>query len=434
METIWREKDIGKVLGGYLENATISIYNTNYVVVRNSKNIIEFINKDTVIDCKVIDSSTKSNLGKAIVGDVLLNVAASTAMSREQHYSLEITWANNEKSFIGIVGVTYYQFFMSKLYESGSSILLDKIKQDKINRLAKDKESIKEKIFKLEEEYDFNRIDFDYFGVNNNYKSNLKCFLDVLPYYKAEYKNDIDEIVKCENNIEKYNKIINQNCVSRDIAKKYNKTSSKVIDCFIFDQNKSFDDNNMSDIEKINEIRECLPIDDLYSDEELLLMLPRSEKENVDYFIKKFIDNELYDYLYNLHIEYGYIYVDKNIEIQKNTIRSYKDKIPVKLYTLLNRIVDRELIYDSNLITSDDFISIDTYGIVDKLIAPSHFLISYFLNCYFGKQEVKEKTVSNRSVSNSNKYDDIKKIKDLYDMGAITKEEFESEKKKLLDS
>lgn len=35
MQTIWKEKEIGKVLGGYLEKATISIYKIDLLVVRN---------------------------------------------------------------------------------------------------------------------------------------------------------------------------------------------------------------------------------------------------------------------------------------------------------------------------------------------------------------------------------------------------------------
>ena len=63
-----------------------------------------------------------------------------------------------------------------------------------------------------------------------------------------------------------------------------------------------------------------LPIKNLYSDEELTMMLYKNEQENIGYFNNKFINNELYECLKDLHIKYGYIYVSKDIEQQKEQI------------------------------------------------------------------------------------------------------------------
>ena len=58
--------------------------------------------------------------------------------------------------------------------------------------------------------------------------------------------------------------------------------------------------------------REFVPIKDRYTDDELIMMLSKTEKENINYFNKKFINNELYNYLNDLHKKNGYIYVSSN--------------------------------------------------------------------------------------------------------------------------
>lgn len=421
MQTIWKEKEIGKVLGGYLEKASISIYKIDLLVVRNKNGICEYINKNSVIDYKVLDSTTKTKLDKAIIGDILFGFSGSLAMGKEEHYSIEITWVNNQKSLLDIVGTTYYQFFMSKLYEDGESILFKEAQERKIDKLISEKEQIKTVIETLEERYHLNKQNIDF-----NIKAiDLKEYLKLLPYYKAQYENNYDEIKKCEENIEEYSLLVDLEQAYKDIYSMYKNTEHKVIDCFIFDCAKRQVNSEMSDKEKINEIKEWLPFEDLYSDSELLLMLPKSEKENVDYFIKEFINNEFYDYLYNLHKRNGYIYVDKNEEVQKSVIKSFEDKIPFKLYDFLNKILERKMTYERDLFVVNDLLRL--YPFDDKIVAPSHFLISYFLNCYFGK----EKRIIN---NNKNKYDDLKKVKELYDIGAISLEEFNEEKKKILNS
>ena len=50
MKTYWKEKHIGKVLGGFLENNNINIYKTDYIVVWDEKGINEYINKNSIVE------------------------------------------------------------------------------------------------------------------------------------------------------------------------------------------------------------------------------------------------------------------------------------------------------------------------------------------------------------------------------------------------
>ena len=126
------------------------------------------------------------------------------------------------------------------------------------------------------------------------------------------------------------------------------------------------------------------------------------------------------------------IKIEYDKEIRKLDYKIVEES--VQLYNLLNQILEYYIIYDDmeNVFYPSSLIEINWDTICGKIVAPSHFLISYFLNCYFGKIEDKETKTTNNN--NSSKYDEIRKIKELLDMGAITQEEFEIEKRKLLSN
>lgn len=50
METIWREKCIGEIIGGYLQDCYVFIYNTHNVAIVKNRKIICYVNGDTVIE------------------------------------------------------------------------------------------------------------------------------------------------------------------------------------------------------------------------------------------------------------------------------------------------------------------------------------------------------------------------------------------------
>lgn len=469
MKTYWKEKYIGKVLGGFLEDKNISIYKTDYIVVWDKNGIYEYINKNSIIEYNNINSSSKTKLGKAIVGDMLFGVAGTLSMGKEDEYLIEVKWINGKQSIISITGTTFYQFFISKLYENGTSILSNQMKIETENNLKKlevdNKNKLKEELEELEKEYNFNQENINYFKIDNkNYCSHLEHFLELLPFYKAEYENNYNIISICENNIKKYNTLCRSYDVKENIKKIYKTTKNKISTCFMIETEKEHLSDSLTDIEKINELkkeykepsyeeskrilknlgvkedkiddmimkkREFVPIKDRYTDDELIMMLSKTEKENINYFNKKFINNELYNYLNDLHKKNGYIYVSSNKESQKTQVEIYKNKIPKKLYNLLNQIIEKSITkYDFDFVEVD-LISIKPDVINEKIIAPSHFLISYFLNCYFGKNE---ENIETKTINNNSKYDEIRKIKELLDIGAITQEEFEIEKNKLLSN
>lgn len=271
--------------------------------------------------------------------------------------------------------------------------LLMKCKEDNTNKMQ---DLFDEEIELIEEKKE---LEFS-FDIDNCFNgNNFKKFLSLLPYYKVEYENNYtiinkhniknykNNIKKYKDNIKKYTQLFQNNFFHKNLEDLYKNTHDKVIDCFIVECDKKYFDKDLSDIEKIAEIKKGLPIKNLYSDEELTMMLYKNEQENIGYFNNKFINNELYECLKDLHIKYGYIYVSKDIEQQKEQIETYKNKIPIKLYVLLNQIIKKSITkYDFDFYITD-IIEITPDHLNDKIIAPSHFLISYFLNCYFGKQE-----------------------------------------------
>ena len=437
MKTYWKEKYIGKVLGGFLEDKNISIYKTDYIVVWDKNGIYEYINKNSIIEYNNINSSSKTKLGKAIVGDMLFGVAGTISMGKEEEFLLEVKWVNGKKSIISIIGTTFYQFFLSKLYEDGISLLSKQMDVEKTNRIKEEEKNIKEKITELEIEFHLNKQDINYLENEDNDTdgfSRLTKFLELLPYYKAEYENNYNIINDCEKNIELYNKLINDDNIKEYISKNYKKNVDDKLNWSFWFADWNYDDT-LSDEENIIFFKEHSIIEEgLFSDEEILEMIEKNEEECKDYLNRKFIDNDLFNYLNNLHKQNGYIYVGKTKDIQKNQIETYKNKIPQKLYNLLNQILEYYIIYDDmeNVFYPSSLIEINWDTICGKIVAPSHFLISYFLNCYFGKIEDKETKTTNNN--NSSKYDEIRKIKDLLDIGVITQEEFEIEKNKLLSN
>ena len=221
MKTYWKEKHIGKVLGGFLENNNINIYKTDYIVVWDEKGINEYINKNSIVEYNNISSSSKTKLGKALVGDILFGVAGTISMGKEEEFLLEVKWVNGKKSIISIIGTTFYQFFLSKLYEDGISLLSKQMDVEKTNRIKEEEKNIKEKITELEIEFHLNKQDINYLENEDNDTdgfSRLTKFLELLPYYKAEYENNYNIINDCEKNIELYNKLINDDNIKEYIS------------------------------------------------------------------------------------------------------------------------------------------------------------------------------------------------------------------------
>ena len=100
MKSYWKEKYIGKIIGGYLQDSFIYIHNTDNVVIVKNREIICYVNGDTVIEYVDKSQTQKKKLGKSLVGEMIFGTAGALAFGNENQYILEITWNNNKKSLI----------------------------------------------------------------------------------------------------------------------------------------------------------------------------------------------------------------------------------------------------------------------------------------------------------------------------------------------
>ena len=361
------------------------------------------------------------------MGSVLFGTAGAIAMGNEEEYMIEVTWINDEKSMISLVGTTFYNFFLSKLYENGESLLNKQIlinNQNTINNQKRLKEECQNQIKEIEENYNFYYSELDGMFVN------LPFFKNLIPYYRAEHENNYDNIYKYEKiTMEYFDFLTNQ--LKDDIKKLYNDTIKEKIDSLIYLYfcGVCYGETDLTKIKRRwNQEKD---INEIYTDEELETIANMNKNEIYDYFNRSFIENDLYEYLTKTHQENGYIFLNKDRTKQLEYLENLKDKLHPKVYKLCKEI----WIKCENNIYSSVF---DYFAFTNlSTIIPSYFILTVFINGYFGKEKVvmsntkiEEKNTSNASIS---KYDDIKKIKELLDMGAITKEEFNQEKSKILN-
>ena len=117
MKTIWKEKYIGEIIGGYLQDNYLYIYETYNVVLVNNRKIVCYINGDNVISYEDKSQTQIKKIGSSLAGNLLFGTPGALSFGNQTNYLLEITWRNNEKSLVKIEDEEFYNFFISKLYE-----------------------------------------------------------------------------------------------------------------------------------------------------------------------------------------------------------------------------------------------------------------------------------------------------------------------------
>ena len=222
MKSYWKEKYIGKIIGGYLQDSFIYIHNTDNVVIVKNREIICYVNGDTVIEYVDKSQTQKKKLGKSLVGDMIFGTAGALAFGNENQYILEITWNNNKKSLIIIEGDQFYAFFISKLYEKTPI-----------------KEKSQEEIFKEQNEFiDKNIEECNAKLKNLNIDIVISDLIQAIPYYRFRF-NDCDildydyKISEFSKDIKEYEEFLKNNDLNnnsyinnyRDYREKYDAIS-----------------------------------------------------------------------------------------------------------------------------------------------------------------------------------------------------------------
>ena len=350
MKSYWKEKYIGKIIGGYLQDSFIYIHNTDNVVIVKNREIICYVNGDTVIEYVDKSQTQKKKLGKSLVGDMIFGTAGALAFGNENQYILEITWNNNKKSLIIIEGDQFYAFFISKLYEK-----------------APIKEKSQEEIFKEQNEFiDKNIEECNAKLKNLNIDIVISDLIQAIPYYRFRF-NDCD-ILDYDYKISEFSKDIKE---YEEFLKNNDLNNNSYINNYR-DYREKYDA-----ISKLKMIKSGnLLAKKMYENDESLKAIDEKEYEKYkDYdgdelskIIEQEFQNRDYQKLKTIHEKNGYIYfyIDKNI--QQKQLENIKDKLPDEIYAFLLKILET---YNSESTLTTDY--------------TPHNLISKIVNSFFGK-------------------------------------------------
>ena len=350
MKSYWKEKYIGKIIGGYLQDSFIYIHNTDNVVIVKNREIICYVNGDTVIEYVDKSQTQKKKLGKSLVGDMIFGTAGALAFGNENQYILEITWNNNKKSLIIIEGDQFYAFFISKLYEK-----------------APIKEKSQEEIFKVQNEFiDKNIEECNAKLKNLNIDIVISDLIQAIPYYRFRF-NDCD-ILDYDYKISEFSKDIKE---YEEFLKNNDLNNNSYINNYR-DYREKYDA-----ISKLKMIKSGnLLAKKMYENDESLKAIDEKEYEKYkDYdgdelskIIEQEFQNRDYQKLKTIHEKNGYIYfyIDKNI--QQKQLENIKDKLPDEIYAFLLKILET---YNSESTLTTDY--------------TPHNLISKIVNSFFGK-------------------------------------------------
>ena len=350
MKSYWKEKYIGKIIGGYLQDSFIYIHNTDNVVIVKNREIICYVNGDTVIEYVDKSQTQKKKLGKSLVGDMIFGTAGALAFGNENQYILEITWNNNKKSLIIIEGDQFYAFFISKLYEKTPI-----------------KEKSQEEIFKEQNEFiDKNIEECNAKLKNLNIDIVISDLIQAIPYYRFRF-NDCD-ILDYDYKISEFSKDIKE---YEEFLKNNDLNNNSYINNYR-DYREKYDA-----ISKLKMIKSGnLLAKKMYENDESLKAIDEKEYEKYkDYdgdelskIIEQEFQNRDYQKLKTIHEKNGYIYfyIDKNI--QQKQLENIKDKLPDEIYAFLLKILET---YNSESTLTTDY--------------TPHNLISKIVNSFFGK-------------------------------------------------
>ena len=340
METIWKEKCIGEIIGGYLQDCYVFIYNTHNVVIVKNRKIICYVNGDTVVEYSDKSQVQKKSIGGSLVGNMIFGTSGALAYGNKNEFILEITWSNMEKSLVKINGDKFYAFFISKLYE---------------------KTPIREKSEKeiLEEKNEFidNKIKLCNLKLKNESISiAISELIQTIPYYRFRF-NDCsiylydDEILKFSDDIKEYEEFLKNNTFNDKyddyILKKYN-TIMKI---------KMIKSGNMF-------------AKSLYENDEDVKNVSNNEYEKYKDFdyddFKKLMKAKLQDRTYqefkSLHEENGYVCFSNDNDILQEQLLDLKGKLPSEIYSFLLKI---SKISEDELESKYGFTA---YGIISKIV------------------------------------------------------------------
>lgn len=330
MKTIWKEKYIGEIIGGYLHDSYLYIYETYNVIVVNNHQIICYINGDNVISYEDKSQTQKKKIGSSIAGDLLFGTAGALSFGNQTNYLLEITWYNNEKSLVKIEGEEFYNFFVSKLYEktpvkkkSNEELLAEKIAEC---NLTLENDKIENAVSKLIETIPYYKF---VFNDDSTYEFN-----DEINDYTKESKNYLDFLEKCNydsNYLEKASAISKLKMI---------KSGNKIA------KNLYENDETLKAITDEEYVKYAK-----YDSDELYEILKKEEKENI------------YDYLKNEHEKNGYVFFAKEKDMLKKQLGDIKDEIPSEIYSFLLKVVNNS----------------------DNDLNPSYFVVSKIVNAFLGK-------------------------------------------------
>ena len=346
METIWREKCIGEIIGGYLQDCYVFIYNTHNVVIAKNRKIICYVNGDTVIEYSDKSQVQKKSIGGSLVGSMIFGTPGALAYGNKNEFILEITWSNMEKSLVKIDGDKFYAFFISKLYE---------------------KTPIREKSEKeiLEEKKEL--IDNSIKSCNSKLKDEslntaISELVQTIPYYRFKFNNcDIDdyddEILKYSNDIKEYEEFLKNNTFDDNydnyILKKYNaiKKIKMINSGNMFAKSLYENDDEVKNVSN-NEYEKYKDYD--YDDFEKLMKIE--------------LKNKTYQEFKSLHEKNGYVCFSNDNDVLQKQVLDLKDRLPLEIYSFLLKI---------SKISEEELES--QYGIT------AYSIISKIVNSFYGK-------------------------------------------------
>lgn len=340
METIWREKCIGEIIGGYLQDCYVFIYNTHNVAIVKNRKIICYVNGDTVIEYSDKSQVQKKSIGGSLVGSMIFGTPGALAYGNKNEFILEITWSNMEKSLVKIDGDKFYAFFISKLYE----------------KTPKEEKSEKEILEEKKELIDNSIKSCNSKLKNESLSTAISELVQTIPYYRFKFNNcDIDdyddEILKFSDDIKEYEEFLKNNTFDDNydnyILKKYSAIGKM----------KLIKSGNMF-------------AKSLYENDEEVKNVSNNEYEkykDYDYDdFKKLMKVELQDRTYqefkSLHEENGYVCFSNDNDILQEQLLDLKGKLPSEIYSFLLKI---SKISEDELESKYGFTA---YGIISKIV------------------------------------------------------------------
>lgn len=333
MKTIWKEKYIGEIIGGYLQDNYLYIYETYNVVLVNNRKIVCYINGDNVISYEDKSQTQIKKIGSSLAGNLLFGTPGALSFGNQTNYLLEITWRNNEKSLVKIEGEEFYNFFISKLYEktpvkkkSETELLAEKITEC---NLALENAEIESAVAKLIKNIPYYKLVF------NNCEE--WEFNDKISDYTKESKEYLDFLDSCKYDSNYINK-------ASAINKLKMLKSGNILAKKLYENDETLKSITDEEYAKYSQ----------YESDELYDILKKEEKENY------------YDYLKDEHEKKEYVFFAKDKAMLKKQLNDIKDKFPEEIYTFLLKVVNNN----------------------DSDLNPSYFLVSKIVNAFLGKDSL----------------------------------------------